>query len=261
MSTLVDYPQGDRGDWSFRLAGIPVRVAIWFWIVMLIAGSQGTLAGAVIWVAAGFVSILLHETGHVLVFRWFGCRAGVVLYAFGGLTIPDRDVVGMWPKALVALAGPLAGFCLAGLTILATALNGGHTWLIWHMFLPHVYATFSPQVLGAPHHDSVNTYGTMLVNDLLLVNFYWGLVNLLPVWPLDGGHVLRALLERWDSVGGRRKSLIVSAVTASAVALAAVANQNMWLVIIFGIFAASSMQAMGDERRRTIPYQRWRDST
>jgi Zn-dependent protease len=100
----------------------------------------------------------------------------------------------------------------------------------------------------------------VLVNDLLFVNFYWGLVNLLPVWPLDGGHISRALLEQWDRYDGRRKSLIASAVIAAAVALAGIANENTWLTIMFGLFAVSSLQAMEGERQRIVPsYRRWRD--
>lgn len=56
------------------------------------------------------------------------------------------------------------------------------------------------QFHGMQYYPTVMT----IVNDLLYVSFYRGLVNLLPVWPLDGGHTSHALLGRWDRHDGRR---------------------------------------------------------
>jgi Zn-dependent protease len=43
-----------------------------------------------------------------------------------------------------------------------------------------------------PAHAAFSNW-YVLLNDLLFVNFDWGLVNLLPVYPLDGGHAARAV--------------------------------------------------------------------
>ena len=258
MRTIVDCPQSDRAQWTFRLCGTPVRVKFWFWITLLILGSDRGLTGALIWMAVCFVSILLHEMGHVLAFRFFRRDAEVVLYGFGGMAIPNRNVEGTFAEVVVSAAGPVAGFCLAGLTLAAVALTGGHVFLGRYMFLPHLGAVLNYKWMT--HSVSLWRYTALAANDLLFVNFYWGLVNLLPVWPLDGGHISRALLEWWDRWDGRRKSLIASAVVAAAIALAAFARQNTWLAIMFLIFAVSSLQAMEGERRRNIPvYRRWRD--
>ncbi|MGO9260504.1 MAG: site-2 protease family protein [Bryobacteraceae bacterium] len=260
MTTICDCPQSDRAQWSFRLFGTPVRVKFWFWVALLILGSDRGPAGLLNWVAVCFVSILLHEMGHVLAFRFFRRDAEVVLYGFGGMAIPHRDVDGTFPEVMVAAAGPVAGLCLAGLTLAAAALTGGRVFLGRHMFLPYLSAMLNYKLLLWSHSVSLYSHATMLVNDLLFVNFYWGLVNLLPVWPLDGGHISRAFLEQWDRYDGRRKSLIASAVIAAAVALAGIANENTWLTIMFGLFAVSSLQAMEGARRRIIPsYRRWRD--
>jgi len=260
MPTLCDCPQSDRAQWSFRLFGTPVHVKFWFWITLLIVGSDRELVDVLVWVAVCFVSILLHEMGHVLAFRYYGRNAEVVLYGFGGLAIPRRDVVGTVPEVTVSAAGPLAGFCLAGLTAAAVALTGGRIFLGRYMFLPHLAAMLSPNLLQWSHSAPLYSHGTMAVNDLLFVNFYWGLVNLLPVWPLDGGHISRALLEQWDRFDGRRKSLITSAVLAALVALAGVFNHNNWLAVMFGILAVSSVQALEGTRRRVAPaYRRYRD--
>jgi stage IV sporulation protein FB len=260
VTTIVDCPQSDRGQWSFRLFGTPVAVKFWFWIALLLLNSDRGPAGEVIWVAVCFVSILLHEMGHVFAFRFFRRNARVVLYGFGGMAIPDRDVDGPFPAAVVAVAGPAAGFCLAGLTLAAAILTGGSVHLGRNMFLPHLTAMLNYRMLLWPHGVSLYTHAILLVNDLLFVNFYWGLVNLLPVWPLDGGHIMRAVFEQWDGYDGRRKSLMVSAIVGGAVALAGFASQNMWLAIMFALFAVSSLQSMQGERRWVIPaYRRWRD--
>src|SRR5580700_9720501 len=98
MTTLVDCPESDRGQWSFWLFGTRVRVKPWFWITLLLLGANRSVSGTAIWVAVCFVSILLHEMGHVFAFRFFRRDAEVVLYGFGGLAIPNCAVNGPSPR-------------------------------------------------------------------------------------------------------------------------------------------------------------------
>lgn len=259
MTTLVDCPRSDRVQWSFRLFGTPVRVKFWFWITMLIMGSSRQLGGLLVWVGVCFVSILLHEMGHVWAFRFFRRNAEVVLYGFGGLAIPQSDVEGVFPQVTVAVAGPLAGFCLAGFTLAVVALGGGRVFAGWHTFLPYVRAMLNYRLLLRMRSVPLFVHANVLLNDLLFVNIYWGLVNLLPVWPLDGGHIARALCEQWDRFDGRRKSLIASAVIGGAITLAAFSAGDTYVAVLFGILAVSSLQMLESERRRAVhPYSRWR---
>jgi hypothetical protein len=175
MPTLVDCPKSNHARWSFRLFGTPVRVKFWFWISLLTLGSSSRLSYTLIWVAVCFVSILLHEMGHVLAFRFFRRDAEVVLYGFGGMAIPEGGVYGTFPEVTVALAGPLAGFCLAGITLAVVVLTGGHIWTTWYRFLPHLGAIVNYRLLLQSR--SLYSHAALLVNDLLFVNFYWGLVT------------------------------------------------------------------------------------
>ena len=84
---LTDTSDSPQGTWHFHFFGIPVRVQPWFWIILFMMGATGETAPALIWVGVCFVSILLHEVGHVLAFRLFGERAEVLLYSFGGLSL------------------------------------------------------------------------------------------------------------------------------------------------------------------------------
>lgn len=260
MAAVLDCPENGPADLNFRLFGTPVRVHVWFWIAMLILASRRDLLEAVVWVAVCFVSILLHEMGHVAAFRFFGQRAEVVLYGGGGLAIPFGEVVGTLPRILVALAGPAAGFCLAGLTMAAVRLTGGSNLFGWQVFPPYLIALPNTMLILGPNGERTYYFVSVFANDFLWVNLSWGLINLVPVWPLDGGHVSRALLERWDRSDGLWKSLIVSAVASVTIALAGFANGDWYLAGFFGLLAVSSFQSLAAFRHRRIPaYGRYRD--
>ena len=251
MTTLVDCPESRAGEWRFHMFDTPVRVKIWFWITILLIGGEREPGAMAIWAAVCFVSILLHEFGHVFAFRVFRERAEVVLYGWGGLAIPRGDVSGSFPRLVVALAGPFAGFCLTGLALLAARYSGVSIHLGFYMFLP---------VLAVSPGGAAYSYWHVLLNDLLLVNFYWGVINLLPVYPLDGGHAALAIFEQVDPRDGKRKSLILSAAIAGAVAIFGALEQNICVALMFVILAVSSLQLLDGVRGRvkSQPYRSMR---
>ena len=163
-------------DLRFSLARTPVRVSVWFWIIMAVLGygvaafSPGNVwVNLLIWVACGFVSILVHEMGHVLAYRVFGSVAGVTLHGFGGYAQASFPPPQAWQRMLVSLAGPVAGFALAG--------------LVWAAVL----------ALGA-NNLTPPEYAANALLFLLLMNVFWNVFNLIPIRPLDGGNVLREVL-------------------------------------------------------------------
>jgi membrane-associated protease RseP (regulator of RpoE activity) len=96
-----------------------------------------------------------------------------------------------------------------------------------------------------------------LLNDLLWVNFYWGLVNLLPVFPLDGGHAAQAVLEQHDPYRGRRKALMLSAAVAGVMAALGAVERNLYMLLAFVVLAVSSLQALEETGSRAPrPYRR-----
>jgi stage IV sporulation protein FB len=190
-------PGRSQYDLNFRLLGFPVRVHPFFWLGALLLGAdllQGKFPAKIfVWIAVVFVSILVHEMGHALAFRLFGCRSYIVLYAFGGLAVPESVVRGRWRRILVALAGPFAGFILS-----ATAFGS--------FFLVRWDQEYGP-------------YVGFFFDALFFVNLYWGILNLIPVFPLDGGQVSRELCEsRWHG-RGQRISLQISVWVAISVAV------------------------------------------
>jgi len=247
--TLTDCPESRAGEWRFHLFGVEVRVKFWFWFaVLLFCGGMDTRS-ALIWVAVCFVSILLHELGHVFAFRMFGTNAYAVLYGFGGLAVPEGRIRGTLSQFVVAIAGPAAGFCLVGVLVAIAKVAGAGVHVAWHMYLPAISAwpALNPSNLA---RIQSNYLWYILLNDLLFVNFYWGLVNLLPVYPLDGGHAAGAVFERRDPYHGRRTSFLVSAIAGALVALLGMSEGNLYMILLFGILAASSAQKFEAARRR-----------
>jgi Zn-dependent protease len=237
---VLSEPPTTAYDLRFSLLGIPVRVHPFFWLVGVILGASGDRTALILWPSVLFVSILVHEMGHALIMRYFGLRPRVVLYSFGGLAIPDSDYspfggsrprIGPLERILYTLAGPGAGFMLAALVVMFILLTGGHIDLDLAKF-PLFWR--EKLAVGSPELQS-------LVSMLLYVNIFWGLVNLLPVYPLDGGQIARELMTLKDPWKGIVNSLWLSVFTSAAVAGWALLNPaHIFIALMFGMFAYSS---------------------
>src|SRR5438445_1491911 len=113
-------------DLTFSLFRIPVRVHPLFWLVALLLGMNiRPPLYVVIWVAVVFVSILVHEMGHALAIRQFGWWPSILLYTFGGLAMYQPTYRDARKQMMILLAGPMAGFLLAG-AIVAILKGTGH---------------------------------------------------------------------------------------------------------------------------------------
>lgn len=153
------------GTWSFTLFNFPVRVHISFFFIAILLGlNVGNIFLLLIWVAIVFVSILLHELGHAVVANYYGRAPHIELYSMGGLTVSSRYSMLSYPKEiLISFAGSLAGFILGGI----------------------LFALL--QVFGPIQ----NPYLSFIIGQLLWVNIGWGIINLIPIIPLDGGSIMR----------------------------------------------------------------------
>jgi stage IV sporulation protein FB len=256
VTTILDPIDSPRGEWRFRFLGILVRVQPWFWMTTIFMGSNRDAGGVLIWVAVCFVSILLHELGHVIAFGMFGEEAEAVLYSWGGLAVPKRGVrMGTFAEIVVSLAGPVAGFCFGAVVAAAAMLAGAKFHLTFHTLVIPSLTAYLPIV----HPDDSDLlrkyYWNMALNDLLFVNIYWGLINLLPVYPLDGGHASKAFLAHRDPVRGRRRALLISAIVAVAMAVFGLITRSMYLTVMFGVLAAGSAQMLEADRPLFRPSQ------
>ena len=243
---LFQPPPPTQYDLRFSIAGIPIRVHPLFWLIALLLGSATDLLQLPIWVFVVFVSILIHELGHALAMRRYGQPSRIILHFAGGLTVPEPVSWGSgWANVslrpnqeiFISLAGPGAGFLLAALVVVAVIISGGSiitNWLFGVIPLP--VAALMP--IGG-------RVISLLVTMLLWVNVFWGLINLLPVYPLDGGNVSRYLLLQADPIDGVRKSLWISVIAGGLVAIAGLLIlRSVYMALLFGLLAFQSYQSL-----------------
>jgi stage IV sporulation protein FB len=220
-------------DLNFRLAGIPVRVHPLFWLLALFLGLNLPPALLVIWIPVVFVSILVHEMGHAVVIRSFGWWPSILLYTFGGLAFYQQSRRDPGKQMLISLAGPAAGFVLAGIVVAALYATGH----------PERF-TFGEGPIGITwsRPSLQNSNLGALAEFLLEVNIFWGLFNLLPIFPLDGGQFLRELLTWMRVPDALVKSLWVSVIVAVACAIYMIQLKLYFNAMLLGSLAFSSYQ-------------------
>ncbi len=235
-----------RYDLRFSVAGIPVSVHPSFWLIAVLFGASGSLLLLPIWVVVVFVSILVHELGHALAFRLHSQRSRILLYFAGGLTIPEPVYWGSGTanvgltanqQIFISLAGPGAGFLFAALVLGIVALTGGS-------IFPTRLLGFIPLPL-----DATVPFGGIvvaaLISMLLWVNIFWGVINLMPVYPLDGGSVARTIFVHTNPIDGIRRSLWLSVIVGALVALAGFfLFRSVFIALLFALLAFQSYQAL-----------------
>ncbi len=211
---------------QFRLFRIPIRIHLWFWLMALMlwtVQSEQSWAGLLIWVAVVFQAVLMHELGHALVGRAFGKEPRIELIALGGLTWwEQREPMTPWRSILVSSAGPAVGIFIGSVAVLLVDL----------LRLPD---------------PSLARYA---FRSLIWVNLGWGLLNLAPVLPLDGGNIVASLMELVSPKRGRLLACYVS-FGVIGVLLAVMIKLNQYPVVILLIFLGfSTYQAYRIERQR-----------
>ncbi len=251
MSFLSVPPQTPY-DLNFEIFGVPVRVHPLFWLIaILFGGAGGNITYTLLVVVAFFVSILIHELGHSLMMRQYGQESYIVLYGMGGLAVPTSSGVlggrrvgvgtSLVERIYISLAGPFAGFLFAGVICALVFALGGDisiSWLLGVIPLPNASL------------PSAGWAANSLIAILMFINVFWGLINLMPVYPLDGGQVSRNLFLLGDPHDGVRKSLMLSVGAGVLMAIGgAVAFNSIWLALIFGLLAFQSWQQLSGSGR------------
>lgn len=232
---MIGEPAPTQADIHFQLFGIPVRIHPFFWVVAVLLGFNATDRDPVyllIWVVAVFVSILIHELGHALTAKYVGEDPWITLYSFGGLASYRPTRHDSRTKILISAAGPAAGFLFIAFVMALVYGVGQRVGLGTRM--PWVQFEFFD-------NDRINE----LIFYLIYINIFWGLVNLLPIYPLDGGQISRELFVRFDLSDGVRKSLYISMACAVGMALfGALMLQSIFIAIMFGFMAFMNYQLL-----------------
>jgi Zn-dependent protease len=197
-------------NWSIpigRLFGVEIRVHLTFlfllgfvWMAESAMKSNSTPNRVLALVGIIFGTVIVHELGHALVALREGLQAkAIILLPIGGITLID-DTRGVNPASApgkvpwkrdirIALAGPLVNITVAivvGLIVLAK-FPEAHLWT-----KPFIHSNH-------------------LLRSVVWMNFYLGAFNLIPAYPMDGGHILRAIFSRkMDSVQATRRAVSIA---------------------------------------------------
>ncbi len=207
---LLGEPQSSQYDWRFQILGFPVRVSWLFWAVSAALGYGAALSVqrmygnthisinlgvlVAIWVGVTFVSILVHELGHALAFRYYGIQCDIVLYHMGGLAIPGAGM--LWGQRgrrtrlthlnsiVISGAGPAIQLMLAAFVGITAILCGiqvdEFNWLADYLGLK----------VSQPLHPAVFASIQFMVTS----SIWWAMINLLPIYPLDGGQIAQHII-------------------------------------------------------------------
>jgi Zn-dependent protease/CBS domain-containing protein len=194
-----------------RLFGINIRIDLsWLFVFALVVWSLSSKFGPFEAVATDlptrmllgiltamlfFASILAHELAHSLTARARGIPIeSITLFIFGGISHFKGEPTTAPSSAWISLVGPLASLAIGAAFFFAGALIGAH-----------------------------NAFG-VAAGYLAFANIALGLFNLLPVFPLDGGRVLHALL--WSATKDRVRATRIAVI---------IGRIPAWLIIVFGI--------------------------
>jgi Zn-dependent protease len=174
----------------FRLFGIDVFLH-WSWFLVAAyeiqtrKGSYSSVTWNVLEYLALFLIVTTHEFGHALACRQVGGSANqIVLWPLGGVAYvdpPPRPGATLWSIA----AGPLVNVALIPIL-----------WIALTMSRSAGMAASAPDLFH-------------LLQSVFWINGWLLAFNILPIYPLDGGQILRALL--WF-VMGRARSLMVATI-------------------------------------------------
>lgn len=204
---------GGRG---LAILGFPLRVELWFFVTAYLIGPRDHPGWSLAWVAMVLVGVLLHELGHALAGRRLGLEPWIQLHAFGGLTA-WRQPRPLTPRQeiLVSAAGPAMGIVIgAALLVVAAA--------------------------GVVEGDT----GQRVLEYAVWVNLGWGVLNLVPVLPLDGGHIAASLARLVLGERGRVMALGLSIVLTVLLAGWALASRQWWLAILGVVLTLANVRSL-----------------
>lgn len=174
----------------FRFLNIPVQIDPTFWIFLLLFTGlyQGFSMENIILSAVLFLSLLTHEYGHALAALYFNASPEITFQAFGGSAKYSDRNLSKKQIFLITLSGPLLESVL----------------IIIPFFLLQ-----SPLI--------TNYYLTYALYACMKINIIWSLFNLIPITPLDGGHLLSFILESLFKKQGKKIAYYIGLLAASII--------------------------------------------
>jgi Zn-dependent protease len=228
-------------NWSIpigKLFGVEIRVHFTFvflllfiWMAESAMKGTSTPGGRVLaLVGIVFGSVVVHELGHALVAMREGLHArAIILLPIGGITLLEESQPGApivagarWKRdVMIALAGPLVNIVIALIAGVIVLVN-----------FPQANLWMKPFI-----------HSNHLLRSLVWTNLYLGAFNLLPAYPMDGGHVLRAIFSRrMDNVSATHRAVSIAHALAPLVIVVGMlllfqgGHPDSYLLVTLGFF-------------------------
>ena len=213
---------------SFRLFGIPVGVHATFLFIALLGATTYRGWDIAMWTVAAFVSILAHEMGHALVARGFGAQGvSVTLYGLGGVTTyTHAGAMAPWKSFIISGAGSAVGIAL-----------GGTVWL----------------AVRSGVFDGVGPEAMVFINSLFFTSLVWGVLNWIPIIPLDGGHMVQSFISIFSPKKAPLISQIITWIAVAVIVPFAWTNGYRFGVIIVVMFAFAGLREYRQQAARSKP--------
>jgi Zn-dependent protease len=201
----------------FKLLGIPVGVHATFLFIALLGATAYRGWDIAFWTIAAFVSILAHEMGHALVARGFTAGGvNVTLYGLGGVTtFTHTRAMEHWKSFIISAAGSTVGIMLGG--------------AVWFAVRSGVFDGAGPEV-------------TVFINSLFFTSLVWGVLNWIPIVPLDGGHMVQHFIAIFSEEKAPLISQIITWIAVAIIVPFAWVNGYQFGVFIVVLFAISGLR-------------------
>lgn len=213
---------------KFPLLGVPVSVH-WSFLFVAVFGL-GAYRGWEIaaWTAAVFVAVLLHESGHAFTARAFGgVSVSITLFALGGFTswATSRDI-GPGRRFVISAAGSAVGIA-AGLVVIGFSRAGAL--------------------------DSLSDLAFVFLESFVWAGLVWGILNWVPILPLDGGHMLQHALEMVAPNRAASIAKLVSVVAGVGAVAAAFYYGQTFLAIFVAMITFMGLRSDSTEEANPDP--------
>ena len=212
------------GIYLFSLSGIPVSVSLWYFVLIGYFAYGSGAARGLLWGLCVTVSILVHELGHAVVARHYRLSPQIMLHGWGGLCAHDRAERDRHDVFILA-AGPGAGLVFGALLWIAR----------------EVIVAIDPTLLVATEPLRLTFFY------MLYINLFWSLINLVPLWPLDGGQLFRiGMLKVFDSPARAERAthVVGLALGVAAIAIAQGVYGSVFLTILAAFITWENVQRM-----------------
>lgn len=229
----------------FSLFGVSVSIhpSLWLTLAMLggILSSTGVqdLLSVSLFVVAGFICLLSHEMGHALAGRFFaGNQPEVHLAWLGGDCSHEGVSFTRTQGVIMTIAGPGASLLLGLVAVLALCLYVGDA--SFGLFLSR-YFLFN--VIPGEALSDFPYMPLLFFCNMIAVSFWWTVLNLLPVFPLDGGQIMNGLMRSPRLMHGVSLYIAVTLFVVFSVL-------GMWIACLFML----ALSVLNYRFRRQAPY-------